>query len=143
MQTSGQCACGNVTFRVDGEPLVQLYCHCRSCQLAHAAPLVAAAIFPASCVSYEGTTRKIRVTDKDYAAQRIICTGCGTKIINEPPPPVRAIHPMLCASADWFRPSMHVQWQDRSIELRDDLPKYLDYPKELGGSGALAQHEGA
>jgi hypothetical protein len=50
MQINGQCACGNVTFRVDGEP-------------------------------------------------------------------------------DWFRPTMHVQWQDRSIELRDELPKYLDYPR--------------
>jgi hypothetical protein len=33
---------------------------------------------------------------------------------------------------------MHVQWQDRSIELSDGLPKYLDYPEQLGGSGRLA-----
>jgi hypothetical protein len=50
---------------------------------------------------------------------------------------MRAIYPMLCDSADWFRPTMHVQWQDRTLDLRDDLPKFLDYPKELGGSGAM------
>jgi hypothetical protein len=33
---------------------------------------------------------------------------------------------------------MHVQWQDHVRDVRDDLPKYLDYPKQMGGSGQTA-----
>jgi hypothetical protein len=138
MNLKGKCACGKVTFEVDGDPLVELYCHCRSCQTAHAAPLVAAAIFRASSVNYQGDVLRVTVTTRADASQRLICPSCGTKVINEPMPAVRAILPALCESAAWFKPQMHVQWQDHTLELRDDLPKFLDYPEELGGSGRVA-----
>jgi hypothetical protein len=138
MRIKGKCACGNVIFEVSGEPIVQLYCHCRSCQLAHAAPVVAAAIFPANSVTYQGNIRRITVTGRADASRRLICASCGTKVINEPLPPVRAILPVLCESTEWFKPQMHVQWQDRTLDVRDDLPKFLDYPRELGGTGAVA-----
>jgi hypothetical protein len=138
MRIDGKCACGGLTFRVDADPILQLYCHCRSCQLAHAAPLVAAALFPARGVSYEGSFRVITVTDRKDASRRITCAACGTKVVAEPPPPVRAVFPMLCTSTDWFKPTMHIQWRDRILDVRDDLPKFLDYPKDLGGSGARA-----
>jgi hypothetical protein len=57
----------------------------------------------------------------------------------EPVPQARAILPVLCETAQWFKPSMHVQWQDHVLELRDDLPKFLDYPKELGGTGSVLE----
>jgi hypothetical protein len=123
---------------VNGEPLVQLYCHCRSCQVAHAAPVVAAALFPAGSVTYEGSFRVVTVSNRVDAARRITCAACGTKVILEPPPPVRGVLPALCTSTDWFKPTMHIQWQDRLLEVPDDLPKFLDYPKELGGSGVRA-----
>jgi hypothetical protein len=135
MQIRGKCACGNVTFAVDGEPLVQLYCHCRSCQLAHAAPVVAAAMFPAKCVTFAGSVERVTVTGRADASRRVMCARCGTKVLNQPPPPVRAIFPALCDSADWFSPQMHVGCEDRTLELHDDLPKFLDYPVELGGTG--------
>ena len=138
MRIQGACGCGAVTFVAEGEPIVQLYCHCRSCQIAHAAPFVAAAIFPEHAVRYEGDVRSATVTSRADAAKRIFCVACGTKLIVEPPPPVRTIFPALCTHTDWFRPTMHVQWQDRAIEVRDDLPKFLDYPTELGGTGRTA-----
>jgi hypothetical protein len=124
-----------VTFEVDGDPIVQLYCHCRSCQLAHAAPFVAAAVFPARSVRYEGETRAVTVTARADASRRFMCTKCGTKVINEPVPQARAIFPALCETTDWFKPSMHVQWTDRVIDLQDGLPRFLDYPGEMGGTG--------
>jgi hypothetical protein len=137
MHLRGKCACGKVTFEVNGEPLVQLYCHCRSCQLAHAAPVVAAAIFPAGSVTYQGDVRKVTVTGREDASRRVLCASCGTKVINEPLPPVRAVFPVLCETADWFKPQMHVQWDDHTLDMRDELPKFLDYPKELGGTGNI------
>ncbi len=137
MRINGKCACGNVTFRVDGEPVAQFYCHCRSCQTAHAAPVSAIAMFPESSVAYSGDVRSVKVTGRDGAATRVICANCGTKVINEPGMQIRAILPALCESRDWFKPTMHIQWQDHTLEMRDDLPKFVDYPKEFGGTGNL------
>ena len=138
MHLKGKCACGSVTFEVNGEPIAQVYCHCRSCQLAHSAPVVAAALFPANSVTYEGDVQKVTVTDRKDAPRRVTCAKCGTRVVNEPPFPVRAILPALCETSDWFKPQMHIQWQDHTLDMRDDLPKFLDVPKEFGGTGQLA-----
>jgi hypothetical protein len=32
---------------------------------------------------------------------------------------------------------MHLQWAERVLDVKDDLPKYLDFPERFGGSGRL------
>ena len=54
MKISGSCPCGAVAFAVDGEPVIQAYCHCHSCQRAHSAPLMAVALFPVTAVNIRG-----------------------------------------------------------------------------------------
>ena len=138
MEIRGRCGCGSVRFTASGEPLYQLYCHCRSCQIAHAAPLIAAAIFPAAQVVYSGETVPITVTPRPDATPRLMCPRCGTKVVNLPHPSVRTILPALCEDRSWFRPTMHMQWLERVIDVADDLPRYLDFPERFGGSGKLA-----
>ena len=135
MHLTGKCPCGKVTFEVNGDPVVQLYCHCRSCQTAHAAPVVAATLFRAESVTYSGDVQRVTVTEGENAPARLTCTSCGTRVIVEPKAPVRTIFPALCTSSGWFKPQMHVQWQDHTVEVQDDLPKFLDWPKEFGGTG--------
>ena len=138
MLIRGTCGCGKVTFSASGEPRFQVYCHCRSCQIAHAAPMVAAAIFAAEQVEYRGELVQITVTRRPDATPRLICASCGTKVINVPHASVRTVLPSLCEDGSWFRPTMHMHWQERVIDVADALPKYLDFPAEFGGSGKLA-----
>jgi len=138
MDVTGSCGCGAVMFEVHGEPIAQLYCHCRSCQIAHAAPVSALVVFAAGSVRYRGPTRRVRVTRREDAAWRVVCTHCGTKVVNELGHGMRAVLPALCGAASWFAPQMHVQWQDAVMQVHDDLPKFLDYPAELGGTGKVA-----
>ena len=138
MTIRGKCACGNVVFEAQNEPVAQFYCHCRSCQTAHGAPVSAIAMFPEDNVTYSGDFKTVTVTSREDAARRVICPRCGTKVINEPGGGIRAILAVLCEQRDWFKPTMHIQWQDHVLDVRDDLPKFVDYPKEFGGSGALA-----
>lgn len=37
-----------------------------------------------------------------------------------------------------FAPALHVNYQEAVLQVRDDLPKLKDFPKELGGSGEIA-----
>ncbi len=138
MKTRGRCGCGAVTFEVDGEPRWQGYCHCRSCQIAHAAPVVAGAIFPKEAVQLTGSTAVVKVTDEKRATQRLTCQVCGTKVLNAPHPNVYLVIPALCEDGSWFEPQSHLYWSARAIDIADDLPKYLDFPKEFGGSGKTA-----
>ena len=139
MQVCGKCACGGVRFEANGEPRVQLYCHCRSCQIAHAAPLVAGALFRASDVTFSGETTRVTVTGREGATVRFACAKCGTKVFNEPNAKLRLILPALCDSREWFAPTMHIHAQDRVLDVRDDLPKYLDLPSPMGGSGKMIE----
>ncbi len=142
MKIRGTCSCGTVAFNVEGEPVAQAYCHCHSCQVAHAAPLMAVALFPIGAVAIQGETTSMSVTKRQHAATRISCARCGTRVAvvpsGESGDQYRGVFPALCESKDWFRPAMHLYWEERRIEVRDDLPKYLDEPTDFGGSGRLA-----
>lgn len=142
MRLEGGCPCGAVSFVADGEPVAQGYCHCHSCQKAHAAPLMALALFPADRVSLIGETTSMSVTGRPYASRRITCARCGTRVAvipsGEEGERLRGLFPALCRQTDWFHPTMHLYWEERSIDVRDDLPKYLDEPIEYGGSGRMA-----
>ena len=30
---TGECGCGNIKIRTNGEPEIRLICHCKSCQI--------------------------------------------------------------------------------------------------------------
>ena len=139
MNITGQCLCNSVTWAIEIEPVVQFYCHCHSCQKANSAALVPAALFPADAVSLSGETDSFSVSNKKHSAARYRCSSCGTRVTNIPggesASGLRGIYPPLCNSTDWFRPSMHIYYEDRSVDIDDDLPKYLDLPEEFGGSG--------
>lgn len=41
MTYEGGCRCGAIRYRITGEPLSAGFCHCRMCQRAAGAPVVA------------------------------------------------------------------------------------------------------
>jgi hypothetical protein len=38
-----------------------------------------------------------------------------------------------------FKPTLHVNYQETVLPMKDGLPKQKDVPKEMGGSGVLLQ----
>jgi hypothetical protein len=36
-----------------------------------------------------------------------------------------------------FEPELHAHYGEKVVTMRDGLPKYLDIPAEMGGSGQL------
>jgi hypothetical protein len=77
MDMTGGCACGALRYRAEGEPLVQGFCHCRTCQRISGAGHVGFITFPESAVSVEGPTRTYsRIGGSGRAATRYVCATC-------------------------------------------------------------------
>jgi hypothetical protein len=72
---------------------------------------------------------------KTEVSQRQFCRKCGGHFMSNHPPwglvdVCAATLPTLR-----FRPSVHVNYAETVLPMRDGLPKLKDFPKEFGGSG--------
>lgn len=75
----GGCACGQVRFRVSGEPSEPVEnCHCRACQKASGAPFMTWAIFPKAQVQWLGAEPSWYRSST--IAERGFCPHCGTPL---------------------------------------------------------------
>ena len=85
-------------------------------------------------VTIEG---ELRGTDKNPALARSTCATCGGKVaglLKEVG--VTVIFPSVLEGSDFqFAPQMHKYYCHRAMDIADGLPKYVDGPKQLGGSG--------
>ena len=75
---TGGCQCGAVRYEAQGEPIMVALCHCTMCRRAHAAPVVAWAMFEV------GRFRFTKGAAAEYAssaeARRGFCAACGTQL---------------------------------------------------------------
>ena len=73
-------------------------------------------------------------TDRSY---RKWCEACGGHLYNVHP--IWGVIDVYAASIPGlkFKPAVHVNYQETVLPIRDGLPKFRDYPAEMGGSGAL------
>lgn len=131
----GHCFCGAVKVEVYGEPAMQGYCHCESCR-SHTGALVRGfTLWPKDAVKVvEGRLagfNKMGFTDRQH------CTICGGQVL--------IVHPTIgmvdvhaSTIGDFpFRPTLHVNYQEHVLRVRDGLPKLRDMPPEFGGSGQI------
>ena len=138
----GSCYCGAVTVKVSGPPAASAYCHCHSCRKWHAAPVNAWSIWPDDAVDFSG---EMIVTDVNDASQRISCTRCGGGVANRKPTVgMTVVYPMtLAGSGAPYQPMGHLFYPERVLDIADGLPKWVDLPKQLGGSGKTVDEPGA
>lgn len=86
MEIEGGCYCGDVRYKVEGEPMFKGQCHCRECQyISGGAPNVVMAM-PADGFAYTKTApREFRRGDLESPVTREFCADCGTHIASRAP----------------------------------------------------------
>jgi len=121
---SGRCRCGNVTYKISGEPVWNMSCHCNWCQTTSGSAFRTFVLFKEkdleisgdSFSSYEDTT-----TDHGRSMINQFCMNCGTQIgINVPNMDTRHI-------------SIGTLDQRRDIEIKDNIwwqesLKFISFP---------------
>ncbi|MEM7188193.1 MAG: GFA family protein [Pseudomonadota bacterium] len=131
---TGTCYCGAATVTVEGPPLMAGLCHCYSCRKWHAAPINAFAAWPAEKVVITGDVIE---TDVNPVSVRTSCAKCGSCIANgKPKRGTVVVYPMALAGSNVpYKPTLNLFYEERVMDVADGLPKFVNGPKAIGGSG--------
>jgi hypothetical protein len=135
MMHKGGCFCGAVQIEVSGEPESMGYCHCQSCRSWSGGPVNAFTLWRPEAVHVTAGAEHIGMFQKTAASQRQYCTKCGGHLMtNHPPLGLIDVFASTLPSLS-FRPGLHVNYAETVLPMRDGLPKFKDFPAEIGGSG--------
>jgi len=140
----GQCFCGAVHVEATGAPLAMGYCHCNSCRSWSAAPVTAFTLWRPKDVKITAGAEHIATFSKTPFSHRQYCAKCGGHLMNNHP----SIGLMDVYAATLptlpFKPTVHFNYAETVLPMRDGLPKLKDFPAEVGGSGQqIAEYEEA
>ena len=124
----GSCFCGAVKLRVKGVPAMMGYCHCEDCRHWSAGPVNAFSLFNPDDVEVTEGADKIATFAKTENSYRKWCNECGGHLFSEHPG--MGLTDVYSAVIPSFthRPSMHVFYGERVIDMDDDLPKHEGLP---------------
>ncbi len=131
----GSCFCGAVEFEVTGAPNAMGYCHCDDCTTWAAAPISAFSLWPADSVKVTKGVDNITTFNKTERSGRKFCRTCGGHLMTDHPG-VGMVDVYLNVVPDFkHEPTLHVYYGERTMAVKDGLPKFKDMPAEFGGSG--------
>ena len=128
---AGSCLCGAVRYEVDpGGAFDAGYCHCSMCRRSTGAPVLAWALVRRGALRItRGALVRYRSSD---ACLRCFCATCGGQLVYEVPsqPEFIGFHVATLDGTvpEALRPRLHMFADDQLpwLELRDDLPRYVD-----------------
>lgn len=131
----GSCFCGSVRIEVSGTPEGMGYCHCKSCRAWSAGPVNAFSLWKPENVRVVAGGDLIGEYAGVSNSVRRFCKKCGGHIMTAHPEwGVTDVFAAVIPSLD-FVPGLHVNYAESVLALHDDLPKFKDFPAEIGGSG--------
>ena len=135
MGHAGSCFCGAVKLVVKGTPEGMGYCHCRSCRSWSGGPVNAFSLWKPEAVRVVSGANDLAMSKKTPMSERQYCSKCGGHLMNTHPP--LGLVDVYAATIPTlhFIPSVHVNYAETVLPMRDGLPKLKDFPSAFGGSG--------
>jgi hypothetical protein len=137
MSHLGNCLCGAVKVEVTGSPEAMGYCHCSSCRCRSGYPFNALSLWKPEAVRIKAGSQHVATSQKRPMSQQKYCARCGDIFMTDHP--TLGLVEVLVATLPTlaFSPSIHVNYAETVLPVRDGLPKLKDFPAELGGSGEM------
>ncbi len=131
----GTCFCGAVEIEAKGAPLEMGYCHCASCRSYSGGPLSAFMLWKAGCVKVTKGADLLGGFNKTGMSHRRFCTRCGGHLMTEHPGlGLTDVHAAKLPTVA-FEPTVHLNYAEAVLPVRDGLAKLRDFPAHAGGSG--------
>ena len=135
---AGQCYCGEVAIEVTGDPEAAGYCHCKNCRSWSAGPVNAFTLWKPEAVKVTKGKDQIGEFHKTEQSYHQFCKACGGHLLTRHPN--WGLVDVYAATIPTFAftPGVHVNYASTVMPMKDGLPKFKDFPAELGGSGEAA-----
>lgn len=135
MAEKGACFCGAVEFEISGESAVMGFCHCDDCTTWAGAPVSAFSLWPSDNVKVTKGADNIGTFAKTDNSHRKFCKTCGGHIFTDHPG--ISMHDVYLNTVPGVehKPAMHVYYGEKTVSIKDGLPKFKDMPADFGGSG--------
>ena len=132
---AGSCFCGAVKFEVSGTPNVMGWCHCSDCAHWAGAPINAFSLWPLDSVRVTQGADQIGTFAKTPGSQRKFCKLCGGHLMTQHP--AMGMMDVYLNAVPGFehQGTLHVFYGEKTLAVKDGLPKFKDMPSAFGGSG--------
>ena len=129
------CFCGSVRYEVSAEPVDAKFCHCKACQTLHGAPIQCAVIFHKHHVRLTAGWDLLHFFNSEQGIDdrilpcKVSCNMCRTPIADEGRRMWLAFPTLFdfrqkTTTPDSFKPTCHIFYSQRLIDIRDKLPKW-------------------
>ena len=131
---SGQCQCGNIRYRVRGEPLTFYTCHCLDCQKQSASAFGLSMWALSDDFELIAGRLKFWTTIADDGSKKVcaFCSQCGTRIyhmIDDGSSRI-SLKAGTLDDATQYKPVAHI-WTKRAHQWLDlEGPEILNYPDQ-------------
>jgi hypothetical protein len=134
---TGTCFCDTVAIEVTGVPVEMGYCHCASCRSYSGAPVSAFVLWQAQNVKVTRGAEFLGRFQKSEMSDRRFCSKCGGHVmVDHPGLGLTHVYPALIPTLP-FTPTVHLNYAETVLPMRDGLPKLKDFPVAAGGSGVV------
>ncbi|HZH09248.1 MAG TPA: GFA family protein [Microvirga sp.] len=124
---TGGCACGQLTYKVQGQPKRVGLCHCMTCRKESGSVFNAFAIFPTEQVTISGESR---IWESAPGGQRRFCPTCGSLVFYSDAGDEIEIMLGTFDQTDLFRPTYEAWTKRRESWLC--TPDLISYPENRG-----------
>jgi hypothetical protein len=134
---TGRCFCGAIEIQVTGKPEEMGYCHCSSCRSYSGGPVSAFILWKSENVRVTKGAELLGRFNKTGMSDRKFCTRCGGHIMTAHPGlGVTDVRPPAVPHI-LFRPTVHLNYAEAVLPMKDGLLKLRDFSEEVGGSGEV------
>jgi hypothetical protein len=124
-----------VSIEVAGAPEEMGYCHCNSCRIYSGAPLTAFTLWKQANVKVKKGAELLGRFAKTDMSHRRFCAKCGGHVmVDHPRLGVTDVRAAIVPTVA-FRPTVHLNYAEAVLPMKDGLPKLKDFPAAAGGSG--------
>ena len=131
-ETQGQCLCGDITFQVTGEPVMQGNCHCTDCKRATGASYATIAFFKTEQFTLLSGTPKRFAHETDSGSQmtKTFCPNCGSLLFgsNSRREGVVSVYVGSLEQPSWLQPQFNV-WTSRAFSCTPLDPEVVAFEK--------------